>query len=71
MTNYGNYNASTGSVDYADLNSSQLGDPFGYSVAGMAEKLTANDAVTMAAIGWNLTTAGATLASAVQAYQAV
>ena len=71
VTNYGNYNASTGSTDYADLNSTQLGDPFGYSVAGMAEKLTGNDAVTMASIGWNLTTAGATLASAVQAYQAV
>ena len=39
--------------------------------AGMAEKLTGNDAITMASIGWNLTTAGATLASTVKAYQSV
>ena len=70
-TNYGGYNASPGPGDYADLNANSLGDPFGYSVAGMAEKLTGNDAITMASIGWNLTTAGATLASTVKAYQSV
>ncbi len=70
-TNYGNYNASTGSNDYADWNESKLGDPFGYSVAGAKEAMMANDAIEIATIGWNLASSGATLASAVSAYQLV
>lgn len=70
-TNYGNYNASTGSNDYSDWNESELGDPFGYSVIGAKEAMTGNDAIEMAAIGWNLTSSGTTLASAVTAYQLV
>jgi len=70
-TNYGDYNPSTGAIDYADWNQNELGDPFGYSVAGANEKMTGNDAVEMAAIGWNLTSSGATLANAVTAYRLV
>jgi hypothetical protein len=65
--NLGNYNAAGGG-DYADWSSSLLGDPYGYAVAGVAEKPTARDAIEMAALGWNLTSTAATLASAVNAY---
>jgi hypothetical protein len=33
--------------------------------------MTGNDAIEMAAIGWNLTSSGTTLAGAVTAYQLV
>jgi hypothetical protein len=40
-------------------------------VTGANEKMTGHDAVEMAAIGWNLTFSGATLANAVVAYRLV
>ena len=65
-TNLGDYDASDGSQgDYADwnANSNMVGDPFGGAVAGTTELLTGRDIITMAAIGWKMTSAGVTLAN--------
>ena len=54
-TNLGGFSASDGSAgDYGDWNATMGPDPFGYSYPGAIEKMSGNDIITMAAIGWNL-----------------
>jgi hypothetical protein len=61
-TNLGDFNASNGSEDYGDWSSNMGPDPFGDSFPGVTEPMSGGDAITVAAIGWNLTSKGAALA---------
>jgi hypothetical protein len=70
-TNLGNYNPSNGSADFADWNISLANDPFGFAIAGAAQKISGNDVTELAAIGWNLTSRGVTAAQAAAAYALV
>jgi hypothetical protein len=65
-TNLGNYNASNGSEDYSDWATNMTNDPFGDAFSGVVEPMSGNDAIEVAAIGWNLTTAGKQLAATAQ-----
>ena len=63
LTNLGDYDASDGTQgDYSDWNLNMTNDPFGGASPGIIEPLTGNDVVEMAAIGWNMTTSGITVA---------
>ncbi|MFZ3361276.1 MAG: NF038122 family metalloprotease [Xanthobacteraceae bacterium] len=63
VTNLGDYNASNSSADYADWNANTMGsDPFGDAFAGVTQPMSGNDAIEVAAIGWDLTAKGTTLA---------
>jgi hypothetical protein len=62
QTNLGDYNPSNDGVDYSDWNSNMAPDPFGFAFSGIAQPMTGNDAIEEAAIGWNLTAKGVTLA---------
>ena len=63
-TNLGDYNASNSSADYADWDASKMGtDPFGDAFAGVTQPMSGSDAIEVAAIGWDLTTKGDTLAA--------
>ena len=69
ITNLGGFNASDGTAgDYGDWNATAGPDPFGFSYPGLIEKMSGNDTISMAAIGWNLTSAGVTHARAAQVY---
>jgi hypothetical protein len=70
-TNLGGFNASDGSLDYGDWNGTMVNDPFGFSSSGVVEKMSGNDIVVMAAIGWNMTPSGVTAAQAAKAYALV
>jgi hypothetical protein len=71
-TNLGGFNASDGSAgDFGDWNASMGADPFGFSFAGTIERMSGNDVITMAALGWNLTSSGVTHARAAQTYALV
>jgi hypothetical protein len=70
-TNLGGYNPSTGSADYADWNITMGGDPFGFAQSGITQAMTGNGMIEMAAIGWNLTSRGVTMAQAAAAYALV
>jgi hypothetical protein len=62
-TNLGDYNPSDSSVDYADWDASKMGtDPFGDAFPGVTQPMSGNDAIEVAAIGWDLTSKGDTLA---------
>jgi hypothetical protein len=65
QTNLGAYNATTGTADYSDWSTKELGDPFGEATSGPLP-LTGRDAIEMAAIGYNLSTSGKTLAGTAQ-----
>jgi len=72
VTNLGGFNASDGSAgDFGDWNASMGNDPFGFSYPGVIEKMSANDIVVMAALGWNPTSSGITHARAAQTYALV
>ena len=61
--NLGDYNASNTSADYADWDASRMGnDPFGDAFPSVTQPVSGNDAIEEAAIGWDLTTKGKTLA---------
>jgi len=68
-TNLGVYDATTGGVDYSDWSAKELGDPFGYATNG-SMLLTGRDAISMAAIGYNLSASGKTLAGTAQSVTA-
>jgi len=68
-TNLGFYNATTSGDDYSDWSTRELGDPFG-EAAGGPMPLTGRDAISMAVIGYNLSTNGKTLAGTAQAVSA-
>jgi hypothetical protein len=70
-TNLGFYNGSNGSSDYADWSPTMLGDSFGESAPGLPYSMSANDLVSMTALGYNLTSAGSAVAQAIKAYQSV
>jgi len=70
-TNLGDYNPSNGGVDYADWNANMGNDPFGYATNGVVQKMSGNDVIEMAAIGWNMTSQGITAAQAAATYAAV
>lgn len=61
-TNLGDYNPSNSTVDYADWSASMGADPFGYAQPGITQPMSGNDAIELAAIGWDLTANGTTLA---------
>jgi hypothetical protein len=65
-TNLGDYNASNASVDYADWSTNMTADPFGDAFSGVVEPMSGNDAIEVAAIGWNLTARGVQLAATAQ-----
>ena len=65
-TNLGNYNASDGSEDFSDWSTAMTNDPFGDAFPGVTEPMSGNDAIEVAAIGWNLTTRGLQLAATAQ-----
>ena len=65
QTDLGVYNATTGTADYSDWSTKELGDPFGEATSG-STPLTGRDAIEMAAIGYNLSTSGKTLAGTAQ-----
>ena len=68
-TNLGFYNKSDGSAgDYADWDTTMIGDPFGESAPGAPYSMTGNDVVQMAALGYNMSTQGKQLAAALHAY---
>ena len=46
-------------------------DPFGNSNPGVVERMSGNDVVEMAAIGWNMTSRGATRAQDATTYALV
>ena len=71
-TNLGFYNKSDGSAgDYADWDTTMIGDPFGESAPGAPYSMTGNDVVQMAALGYNMSTQGKQLAAALHAYTSV
>jgi hypothetical protein len=70
-TNLGGFNSSTGSADYGDFNATTGLDPFGFAYSGSTQPLTGNDIAALAALGWNPTTHGVTLAQAATAYALV
>ena len=70
-TNLGGFNPSNGSSDYGDWSSSMTNDPFGNSNPGVVERMSGNDVVEMAAIGWNMTSRGATRAQDATTYALV
>ncbi|MEQ1780723.1 MAG: NF038122 family metalloprotease [Hyphomonadaceae bacterium] len=57
-TNLGNFNSTNGGDDYADWNSRELGDAYGFGQAGVTAATPARDFIVMAAIGYNLTARG-------------
>jgi hypothetical protein len=71
QTNLGGFNASTGSADYGDWNTTMGNDPFGFGRTGVVQAMSGNDAVVMAALGWNMTSKGATLAQTAVTYALV
>ena len=68
VTNLGDYNASNGSEDYADWDSNMVNDPFGGASSGVTEPMSGNDAIEVAAIGWNMTAKGSALAQTAQTH---
>ncbi len=68
VTNLGDYNASNGSEDYADWDSNMVNDPFGGASSGVTEPMSGNDAIEVAAIGWNMTAKGIALAQTAQTH---
>jgi len=70
-TNLGGYNPSNGGADYADWNATMVNDPFGFASAGVVQRMSGNDVVEMAAIGWNMTSQGVTAAQAAATYALV
>jgi hypothetical protein len=63
QTNLGDYNPSNSSVDYADWSTNMGTDPFGDAFPGVTQPMSGNDAIEVAAIGWDLTSRGTTLAA--------